>query len=859
MLHSASEVDLISPVPWKELDKEAKHIKGFLASLNCGQVGTGFMFFDRESFLLVPRSYWFNGRTLQWITTIGNKTANFPAIQEAFTKLIEKINFIYQTIHAYSPGSAEECPLEAQELMMTLIRIQIIINGVSKEGLRQLQKNYKDKGDQGKSDSLEAFGKKAFDQLNEAESLLSRKLTTYIPELQVDMNLERFSLSAKELLSRRDRYRAHLRQVTWDVAKGVTIPFGLIQDCLGDLQHKARPTKEALRISANFIRLPTMAQWIPTQGGISRWTPLRIVTTRTRVMDIESGVVGTCERDGQASDNLCNLYYRIDPDTKQVVISCGAINSAVKAEQLAIAMNEILKSLPNANGRWIVHQLNSFRLESSLIRDVHAHLGVAQSYMEEKRKGTSILHVNTCFNSATLFKSEDRRSLLSVNVDSLVVLGQFIYDDVSQLLKKDGSANTQDLLTSTEGLSVYSLNCIALSKTVDDIKRLKNSLKDHAEADLFAQYYTIYSQLSALVEEIEAWPEAAKIKASDVGELGSVFDLQKSTRDDQERLKVQVEAAVANLPAQLKEWSEALKARQLDLEKQLMGLLDPIRVVISKIELECMIESSPQLEKALLLFQVFEKILLLQLKIPDGPSFSRCTEIELFLLLYRLLEIKPIIICWSGLDRSGSVRAFSDALAQVERKLFEDIYSQLDKSPENEVLSRLEAQKALYLLIINLDANRKELFTLADQSKGSINPVKDLTGWKPSGQPPATHLRNLLFAAIDGKYGPEDINRDQLKQTQYYLELVVRELLATEAEKTLVSTGAVGFKYLHDTFWPKSFFANFHPLERWPQHIFTENQEPIQLLDSSGWISRTAKITAAAIAIFLRLSKLRGN
>lgn len=841
-----------NPPDWKEADKTARSVRHFLLSLDAVLIGTGLMWYDKDNFLLLPRSSWFNNHTFQWVVNIGNKTATFEAVQESLTTLISKIKTIGTSITVFD-ATHHDC-VPPQHLLIDLIRLQIVIDGVAHLGLRRLADNYTSAAKQQKAASITALGSQAFEQIGKLRNELQAKLLPHVPGLDVTITLEQYAFKAKTLLQNRDAYRETLRIVAAHPATGLCIPADLIDQCLMDSTYNSKPNRDALRIAAQFICIPKMAQPIPTLGNTSFWMPLRLVKEGDIIV-IDPGVWGTCERTSGGGDNICNVYFRVTPDTKQIAISCGALNTAAKAEQLAKVMQEALKFVPEANERWVVHQLNSFRQEARLIRDVHTHVYLNEGYFRGvlKNPGLSLLHFNTCFNSATMFASEDVQALKTINCDSLAKIAEYVLADLKQLLK--GKPVLHQLMG--EGSDDFKQKCGSVIRLADELKKLKQQIKRQNGCETLDRIASIENMMGVLKDNT--------IISGVKSELPSLFD---SDETDEQRLKqVTLEnerrGLEKDLPAQLKELNEQLLKKQEELEKCLVVFKTSIAAAI--LALQQSSDGSPDSQQALLILQVYEQILNVQLKQPGFKPLSRSTETELFLLLYRLLNIKPIIICWSGLDRSGAVRSLADAQARSEREFFDAALSQKpDRRLENQFAARVEACNNLYRMIINFDTHRDELFSMINaivsQSKGQATLISDLTRSFASQPDPSLNIRDALFAKIDEKYpaqlGPKG---EILKTTQRYLELVAGQLLGTEAEKTLFSTGVVGFKYLHDTYWPKSYFANPHPPDRWPMFCFVGNKA-VKLLDfSEGWMSNSLNVTPAAITIFLRLSQLRGN
>lgn len=856
---------------WSEVDKTIKAVKGFLCSFHPGIVGKGFMLFDKKKFLLEPRSYWCNHWLLQAISTIGDKRATFTAVLNGFTDLYQKVDSVRKKILG-TEFNEENCR-EGEELLTSLIGTQIIINGSADLGLNRMAENYSNrawKGDQEKAGRLSTIGKKVFALVNDTANLLTDRLRKFIPDIDVRMILETYSAAAKTLLCKRDEYRENLRATVCDMKSGLKITAQMVFDSLGDKIFNNKPNRDALKVSANLIELPTCAEPIPTQGGKTMWLPLRLVVETVdgnSSIRLETGVVGVCERTSADSDNLCNLYYRIDPDTRDVIISSGAIDTPLKAAQLCFAMNEVLKLIPEANGRWIVHQLNSNLQEYDLIRDVHANVALRDSYFQDvlKRKDLSLLHVNTCFNAAKKWPNEDAKSVTRINIDSLAMMSEYLFTDINELLK--GSTRLTEVLEDPDNpLKSAIANAVRTGKL---IKEIKQTILNHKE-------YGVQSEITELKTNTDSERFERSASAPELA-----VDSNRTDRMAVEDLASGFVFIDESLPTDITELKGLLSKKQKQLKKELKTLRESLLVSIKTLEARNFV--TPEAEEAELLLKVFERVLSLQLKIKDNKPLSRSGEVELFLLLYRLLKIKPIIICYSGLDRSGAVRALADSQSQLLREFLEWRKGSA-KAPIEEKAADIDAKRKLFHLIEHLDEYRNELFLLMNEiiaEHPNCEIIKDLESFEEKGSL-SFDLREELVNKINDKY-PEGAGErgEELLVALYYFELFGKHLMGTEMEKTLFSAGVCGLKYHHDANKLKKWIAaNPHPAERLPpflsavdhkiniiklrvseQGINKElSEEPsAELTKTILLMDSPTNITPAGITLINRLSKLRGT
>lgn len=887
-LLNASPMDslMLNPttINWVKVEQTVKEIKHFLNSLNSAKIGWGRMLYNAAKFQLEPRSNLSSYRLVQQVSTLLDPRATFEKVKEGFTTLLQKIEYLEGRIDAIDPTKPEQLP-KAKALLISLIGVQVIKKGVAEEGLKQLCKSYSNEAD--KASALSTKGEDAFRAIDTMVGDLRDLLLPRIRGLDVTIKLETYSIAARVLLDNRDSYRTNLRAVAWRAETGVQLPSALVQDCLFDKEYQCTsPNRDTLRLDANFIKLPTMAQEIPTQEGVTRWIPKRFIRTDD-ALSVEDGVVGTCERNQDEFDNLCNLYYRIDPDSKHVYVSCGAVNTLNKAEQLAYVMKETLQVLqgptalaagvpnPEVTGRWVVLQLNSFQKEQQLIRDVHEHVALNEDYLRTiiGQQEFSVTHVNTCFNFSSKLPSEDSQSLKNINIDALAQLAHFLETDLWPVLRDKYAGIHGDMLLEPifgDGPESFKILSSTACRVSEEIKRLKKAIKNQQGCEQLTQLEAMRGEMNYLSESREVQRQAKTTVDGEGGLPPRDAAASQSSNDmaREKELRAQTQSLEAKLPKALLELREALSKKQDQLAADLQNLRKSIVKAIAMFQAQESFEKqssgqpSIELEKALLLFSVFDRLLCLQLNIPEEKTLSRsrCSEIELFLLFFRLLKIKTVIICMSGLDRSGAVRAIADTQSHLEREWFLNVGTLPD-----ETRTRLKVSKMMFDLIVNLDANRVELLKFVNainaENKNKLGLIEDLTLLEKTPAP-TMNIRDALFTMIDQKYSHNSQQVQQLKLSQYYLELVAKHLLSTEAEKTLYSTGVVGFKYLHDASWPKNIFANPHPLERWPQFVFVGNK-PVILLNYSeswfGWWGSSTKITTAAMAIFLRLSQLRGK
>lgn len=870
-----------SHVNWNDLTIITQRIHSAFASLNAGVIGKGLLLFDAENLKYARRSEWSDLHFVGSLATWGDKRATYESCLTGLDGLHTTASVIQQTVKSFCKHPIHSEELEkATAFLFLLTKVQTTIRETTRPGLLQLCGNYIGEHKPLQAAGLRNVGEDAFKRIDKAWKILKKGLSSRVPNLKTDLKIKRYLPQSDPILSCREQNVAHLRAVVWKEGLGVIIPLPLVLDCLREKSFDGCK-KSVLRNAVRLLKLPAMAKDIPVFGGRTAWKPLRFTTGSDEFsVLLESGVNGVCEKNDLRTDNLCNFYSRRDPFAHRLVISCGVIKSARQATQLAFGMKAVAdESHPQEYDVCVVHQLNSVFKEKDLIDGVHSNVALNEEFFQKflGNPKLSFLHFNTCFNACTMFKTEDPQSLKNINIDGLGRIAGFVLTRVRQLVK---TTNLSALLV--QGLNIDSqmeeavelaVKSLGLKKS---IQRLEGS-EDHEEKMTLSMFMDEERQreeaFQATLEKDHKQHEAAEppdnlnhpILAPDIGNINGDDDTQGFV------LVHPVAEGGETPPSYDKDCLEHCKRELAKTQEMLMKhltiLTTSIKNAIAQLEdSRTRQDFSPDFEQALLLLRVFETVLALQLKLPGYPSLSRSAEIECFLSLYSWLNIMVVIICMSGLDRSGEARAMGDSLLQLEEMIFAELL-QKNEEINDKVRSscRVEARKKIYHLIQNADDNRKELFSLLNQMKPAPKFVVDLSNLELGEK--GSKIREQLFDAIDKKYPPEKETRGKdLKYTLLYFELIVAQLLGTEQEKTGNSSGVLGLKYGLDDKGPKSYFANFHVLDRWPPFIFVgegEEQRAIKLCDYSegwwGWWYTTNATTQAANDILLRLSKLRGT
>jgi hypothetical protein len=875
-------------INWSRLLVTVDEIQRFLLSLDENDIGTGFVCYDEDNFELTPSSNWTSNHTIQWLMNIGNRNASFEAVKGAFFDLNKKVEGLKRVIDGFMPNSPDDCSDEVQELSLRLVDLQMIVSETSTVGLKQLYQNYQDSWNKEKTPlTLYNKGVSSFKIIEELEGSLIEKIAHHRPEFELNVKLRQEHPNADTLIGQRDQYRQTIKATVWLPEQGTVISDLLVRQSINDV-FGPKPTSEGLKLAAKSLGLPRLAEPIHPHRGEYAWIPVRPEIDEDEQIILTTGVYGTCERTPKRSDTVCNLYYIHYDDVKQLVLSCGAIDNPKKAQQVAALLVRELDKC--ATARVALHQLNSFFTEKDLIQNVHSLVDFLEGKLETSMPGKNVrvLHFNTAFNAATAlpFFNEDLKSVNEINIDSMGQLLQCVNEDLHLLVAQaqttpdDGVDFLKDIVDDLDGfffvdsenlgndeidpemllsvpqpvvfalLSNLSEKCQSVLELVEKIRNSKQLLRSGLQA--FQQPPGISSSSSDSRDLTESVTSSSEPEGSS---SRSITDSQNLQPD-----------LLSRTPTPVRDISHQLKQNQLELIQELKNVAVKIIPELMAFFQKCSEGSSraPIAKKAILILSVLKEIYQVQLKIPGGVKHSRSSEIELFFLLYRLLNINPIIKCKSGLDRSGDVRAISDAQIEMERIIFERI---MQANPGSDpAWAKVQASEQILRMIKGFDQNRGTLFVeIMNVIKShQIKPAIDERTWE-NAVPAQINIKEKLFEALSQKDLPPD-DLQLLKDTEDYLELVNKHLIV-EILRTEASTGASGLKYQHSVsafrYDPRQVAANPHVLERMAFFIQTESGKYIQMLNFSppltSWSNPTMSFTPLGMWLIERLSQLRGS
>lgn len=891
-------------INWSRLLVTVDQIQRFLLSLDPNDIGKGFVRYKEEEFYLEPCSKWTSNHTYQWLVNRGDDNATFEGVMGAFIELKNKVNTLKTVIDQFTPNSPDDCPDEAQELSLRLIDLRMIVSQTAINGLEQLYKNYQSSWNRKKKPiTLRDKGMSSFEIMKELEETLIRKIVEHRPEFGLNVQLRQDHPHADILIGQRDRYRETIRATVWLPDLGTVISDHLIQQSINDVSGP-KPIRVGLKLAAKSLKLPRLAQPIHPHRTQYAWIPVRPEIDEDGQITLQDGVYGTCERNLKRSNTVCNLYYIHYDDAKQLVLGCGTIDNPIKAEQIVALLRRELDKC--ASGRVVIHQLNSWFNETNLIRNVHAQIDFIQEQLDTliPERKVRVLHFNTAFNAATKVPlyNEDLRSVNEVNIDSLAQLLQWVHEDLhllvahSQETPDEGVDLLKERVADRDGFGLTE-NDSNPTPHVDSESHVNDSLSpDPSQTDETASnrshplIFDLLSTLSEkcksvheLVENIRTIKQLLRNNSPTRQQPSEIYSLSSSSTDfpettassshaERSPLRASIDSPdlqrdrLSNIQTPIRAISNKLEKNQIDLKQELIDVAKRILPELIAFFQKCSEESprAPIAKKAILILSVLQEIYRVQFGIPGDIQHSRCSEIEFFLLLYRLLNINPIITCKSGLDRSGNIRALTDSQIEIERIIFERMKDEDPHSDDS--LGKIKASEQIFNMIQRFDQNRETLFEMAKNvfTSHQVLPATDQISWDKT-VPTLINIKEKLFEAlVQMNLPPTDLQL--LKDTENYLELVNRHLIG-EILRTEASTGASGLKYHHSdsAYWfsPRKVAANPHVLQRMTFFIQTESGKYIQMINYSPpatrWSHPTISFTNLGIWLIERNSQLRGS
>jgi hypothetical protein len=820
---------------WTELDKSRKEVKGFLKSLSPDMVGGGFVLYDPQLFILKPRSAYLNSPWTQRIVCVGTPDATFDHTQKAFMDLLAKSKVFKEQVEKFQPTRLEDCPVHSKRLLKKLIVIEQVIKKFSQPALDQLKKNYEGDKKPENATSLRKFGEEIFPILTDIKEIFIKKLIPHLPTIKDDISLQKFAFSARGILGRREDNIRHIREIRWASQTGVVVTGDFISDCLQDIAEKSSTTRGELQNAVNHIGYSHQAVEILAGYGAANWKPLRPVGDNENVNFGEGGVTGSSERDHKGkSPNLSNVYYLVNPYDMQLVMGCGPIDTKMKAQQLAASLIKAGEKVPGDKKRFVVHQFDTFKTEGYLMTRTPDLVVHAEECLKNALgKDTSLLHINTALSAASTLPAEHDQSFMQINIESLAMIGSYVFEDIEKTFAAQEIVQLKD----NQEMKNYSSllqHMNQVTKFADQIKIDKAGIRssfsppvpeEQQQTQILAES-TYYRQHS--LEQSLMIPKQA----------GSAYP---SLERSQNQLKAALSELYAQLDAVIDEFDTRVWCHRDDAKEERRSLF----------------------QKSKLLLKLLKMNLGYQLKAQNMPKVSRCTEIELLLLTYKMLNIHVVLTCRNGLDRGAVPKAMYSALSNLEQKLHTKAKGIVKSEEAKEQIAKVLTYEKLFDIITHQDTMRDTLFTIINSmgtfASAVIEDLQQLD--KPTL---ATSLNNQLEETIKAHCANDEELGSRLRCALLYQELFTVNLFAGML-KTLFSTGVSGMKWHHDASYLAGEYANFHPLERLAMFLHLKDKNststtPVRLMHYSKGgrvFAKSLRITQAAIQIFLRLNQLR--
>jgi len=882
---------------WNALHAQASEIQQFLSTLRENMLGAwgGTALYNEEQFKLEPRSNWFSHHIGQRFVNVLNPKAVFDETHKGFTTLLLKIQSLKKSIDLFDPVSDKDCPKEAQLLLKKLVDTEVkTVKNISEKGLERLCTNYEYQSKSEEAIQLRALGSAAFQEIAQAKERLANKLRAHLPDIDKDMSLAAYHLKAAGILGRRNDNLSHLKLIKWEEGKGLVVPVSVIMDRQSDQQERQTTTKQAITTAMYTIQYSRDAAGIGVKHGAADWVALRpFVNDLGKIQVGPAGVTGLSERPNTPdAKNLANLYSLIDFHHGHLLLSCGAIDSSLKVTQLFKCLYDTLKRLPSAKERYVIHELDSLLYEGRFVAATQASALTLNTLLEKQpgyvgKPAPHVLHMNTSFNAASS-QEEDEKLFRQFTQESYAWLIGYIIEVTNAWIQLDEAGEEPSVLFKVlpEG-SGTDLECLSKFRQLQSsYESLKNTLEG------------IKAEKNKVITSNDTLLQSVNVEMTSESAFFQEFALRWTVQDSPFKSQT------------LCDLQDSLEASFAELKKGTQSAADYLASLEGMTPLV-----TAQLKRSALLLKIMDKILDFQLKGGGTSSFSRCTELELHFLLYKLLKLQVVITSKNGLDKSGAACALFQAMSHFESKFYqrhlkgeekvktddnvlkiigldcefivheeeeessdelttlqeskEAFLESLDKEPGAEFIACANASQAVFDLIIDQDGCREELFKLYNRviCNNRLEPyiVRDLDQWN-NRQTSQNNPRDLLIKAISAIEDPA--RRGKLTQALEYQEVFAENLLSSETIKTLFGTGVAGLKYNQDHSYRVSRYANQHPLDRLPMFLFVKTGHrvfhyvPVQLIhyrEGGRMFARSCTLTEAGKAIILGLSQLRSS
>lgn len=821
-----------------------------LTSLDPEVKGLGLMTYKTENNIFVSQSNY--GRRFSLVQKIANlfdSEATCTNLILGFTNLLNKTTKVFDNILNCSNISSDE----SKEINNKLKNIVNIINQKSKRCVKELVDTYikREKINDDSIEQINLISNQIFDLLINQQQSLENKLDKEQDEADLSKmgeseDFEDFVfidsepsvnyLAAQKIVLNAKPYKENLIAVTTSLNTGIICPIKLIQDCLYDAKLKEKFSKQELADANNYFQPFAESMPLLSQNNRALWTSFSFLKDEEDIRILENSSVPTSQRNDKFPelDHLVNVKIQIDENDGHICITCGGIDSKIKADEFIAAIIFVLKGKglehhPKPPLRIVLHQVNSFMTDGSLVQQQHHfsryienklrnYIEVCGNDIEKKLNiiynpsSPIVSHVNLAFNIASILPSEHVKSQLQ-NLDGLTAQVIWTIENLSLLSQDEFLKNNpvfQKLLNKLEKSVALRQNVIIL----------KNQL----------------FQLDELISQ-ESANNSLSLKES----LNKKQNLEKELGIAQNELKTHLH----NICKKTNTISNSL----FNVENV-----------------------TPSQRQTRFWTQLLTHILAKQTDYSDSitnTAFNRTTELELHLLFDSSLGLISEINCKSGLDRTGFARSLWDAMKSMEHEYIK----MFSKQNIDTLEAKTMAQEKLLELILNLDASGTEL----DQIQQGIvyqtfsqNNVYNLENLKNTLPLETSSLRKLVLDEIEKKYGSDLKKKNLLIDTLKYQDFVGTNMFRVAQVITLESTGGAGLKYGQDTGVVYSAVSsNPHPLKRLPMFVTSSEGHIIQLYssrrspipDENIWEIGGQKriLTNAGISLILRNSLKRGG
>ncbi len=686
--------------------------------------------------------------------------------------------------------------------------------------------------------------------------------------------------TASKIVRNIPEYKMNLADINILPETGIVIPNRLVTDCIKDAQMKKMTDKPTLREKSNrekpfdhatpleVPKLEAVSQANPVVWEAKAITQIipesssQVSQTKQEIKIVDNAGVPTSHRDADHPEinHLANFKVQIDQKDGHICLTCGVIDTKMKADEFIEGVIGALKSrspqVPPAPLRIVLHQLNSNVNESDLVNQQHA----MSHYIERQLRNKDLLssevlqnagvvisnhslivaHINTALNIASTLPSqlEDTYSY-RINLDGLATLSDWTMESIRHLL--GGDDYKEQLFNITQ----------QSSDLLQDIFKIKGEFESLKNELLLNN--TKYKSIKAEIEkinELQVENDESRLKLENLNTIKKELEQSLKTDKFKEAEKI---------------FNTKLYEKQAKLSEKLIEfarISNGFQNMLSKLE-----DKTPNELGALNKLKVLSLLISKQTyNLRSGvsyQSYSRNQEIELSLILDMMLETLTEFNCKSGLDRTGFTRGLWDSLRSMEEQYSQDFLKQGITDPAQ--LESLVFQKLIDLVLqqesltYELDYLQMDLISQFDIAKT----LADVSSKKPY----TDSMRKKLIDTIHEKYANDPQKVQLLLDTLNYQDLIAANLLKIGQPMTIESTGMAGLKYGHSN---NVIFGNPHPLKRLPMFISTEDGKIIQLYEvKRTWLGKEGAIsgifglehffTPAGIALMERLSQQRGD